>query len=208
MAIADSIQLLQDIDRDGGNVWESCVSVGIAAKEMLDEGRFAIGDLARIVAKKKYGKNAIGSFAHAIKQDVNRVREYRRVANFWEIAVRTAIWEECPALTYSDFKIAMRLKDLKKAKAFLREISDQHWSVEQARLVLNVRLGKPLPPMKLLDAEEVCILDIKETLLKVDVVGVNLEANEKLMNAWRSGKAVHVVIYEVPADEPEDEHEQ
>ena len=101
MANIDYIDLIEDISKNGGDIWESCVTTGLEAQKMLDEGRWTIGDLARLIATKKYGKNAIGDFAKAINYDVGRVRDYRRVARFWQKAVRTAILEDCKNLNYT-----------------------------------------------------------------------------------------------------------
>lgn len=206
MANIDPVVLLERVADDGGDIWESCVSAGIAAIGLLDEGRWTIGDLAHIVTKRRrYGKNALGDFAHAIGYEVDRVRDYRNTARFWQIAARAAILARCKNLHYSHFRVAMRLKDLKKATLFLHECSANDWTVEKANVTLNVRIGKPVPALKLLTGEEVCIVGIDKSLLHLDVLGLNLEANEQLMRAWKLGIPVMLKVHAAPQVE---EHEQ
>lgn len=197
MTTLDPIEL---IAQSGGDIWESCVSAGMEAKEMLEEGRWTIGDLACLV-EKRYGKNNIGEFAKAINYEVARVRDYRRTAKFWKKVGGPAFYKNFPTLNYSHFQAAVGLKDGVTAKAFLQECADNEWTVEKARLVLAIRKGKPVPPPKLLDVE-VCIIRIHKSRLEMDVVDTNLEANEALIRAWAQGKPVRIVIQ---ALEPEEE---
>lgn len=198
MATVDPIALIQDIAKSGGDIWEACVSAGIQAKALLNEGRWAIGDLACLIATR-YNENAIRNYAHSIKYGVRSVYEYRQVAGYWEMCARAQYLQECPNLDYSHYREAMRLKSLKAAKAFLYECADQDWTYDKARIELNKRLGKPLPPLQLLNAAEVCIVGIDQSFMRLDVVNIDLECNDALMAAWRSGKPVKVVITEVEA---------
>ncbi len=197
MANVDPIELIESIAQSGGDIWESAVAAGIEAQEMLDEGRWTIGDLANLVGKK-YGANMIGDFAKEIKYEVARVREYRRIARYWKNAIRMEILESTAgSLNWSHFAVALRLENTDDAKAFLLECADNDWTADRARIVLNERLGKPTPPLKLLDATEVCIVGIDRSHLQVQVLGIDLEAKEALMEAWNKGKPVKLTIHEV-----------
>lgn len=199
MATLDPIALKVEVARSSGNVWAACVDTGMRAQEMLNEGRWIIGDLACIIANHSdYGENTLGMFADDIHFERARVREYRTVSQFWTFSVRTELLL-IANLMYSHFRIATRLQHLKKARDFLLESADNDWSVGRARIELNKRLGKPVPPLQLLNAAEVCIVGITRARLTLDVVNIDLECNDALMAAWRSGKPVRVVITEVEA---------
>jgi len=199
MTTIDPIELLERAAKSGSDIWESCVSAGIEAKGMLEEGRWTIGDLAVLVGKR-YTANLIGEFANAINYEVASVREYRRVSRFWWEKSRRLELLERQQLHYSHFQDAMRLKDPQKAAAFLHECADKEWTVERARVELSKKLGKPVPPPKLLDGLEVCIMSIHKSRIELDVLGMDLEAKEALVNAWAQGKPVRVQIHALPDD--------
>ncbi len=188
----DPIELIER----SSDVWESCVSAGIEAKEMLDEGRWTIGDLACLIVKQ-YNANMVGNFAKAIKYEAARVKQYRTVSRFWEKSTRVDFLETCPQLTYTHYREAMRLKNLKDAQAFLRQCADNDWTVERTRIEIDKRLGKPTPPMRLLEGDEVCIVGIDKNFIQFDVLGIDLETKGDLMDAWRMRKPVKLVLSEV-----------
>lgn len=199
MATVDPVELKVEVGRSSGNVWAACVDTGIKAQEMLNEGRWIIGDLACVIANHSdYGENTLGMFADDIHFERARVREYRTVSQFWTFSVRTELLL-IANLMYSHFRIATRLQNLRRARDFLLESADNDWSVGRARIELNKRLGKPLPPLQLLNAAEVCIVGIDGSIVRLDVVNIDLECNDALMDACRSGKPVKVVISEVEA---------
>lgn len=147
----DPIDLLYAAADAGEDVYEAAVQFGMKAREDDDRSKWLIGDLAQFV-RKAYGKNRIGEFAKAINAPVDRVKEYRTVSAFWTKAAR-ADFLEYEALSYSHFRLAKRLKEFEDACDFLQDVAANAWTVEQARIELNELLGKPTPPMRLLDAE-------------------------------------------------------
>jgi hypothetical protein len=116
----------------------------------LDGRKWSLGDLARLLGKR-YGKDIIGTFAAEINMEKARLAEYRRTCAFWLKDDREALLMECRLLTYTHLRDAMRLKDLNDARAFLLRANDNEWNVEQARIELDKLLGKPVPPLTLLD---------------------------------------------------------
>lgn len=123
---------------------------GRLARANMDDGCWVIGDLALLV-KKEYGENRIGEYAKEILQPVAQVKEYRTMARFWKKSARTDFLT-LEGISYSHLKLAKRLKKFEAAADFVRECSDHLWTVEKAAIELDKRLGKPEPPVKLLDA--------------------------------------------------------
>jgi hypothetical protein len=139
----------------------------------------------------------IGRYAADINLPPDRVYEYGRVAGFYPmeyngIPVRANILDSA-VLTYSHAKKAMRLKALDKAMAFLRECENNAWSTGRADVELTKALGKPAPPMKLLDAEgtleSVYLMDNNGYALLRLAPGVNLVDLEQ-----HKGKRLRVVL--------------
>lgn len=147
----DPIELLYAAADAGEDVYEAAVQFGMKAREDDDRSKWLIGDLAQFV-RKAYGQNRIGEFAKAINAPVDRVKEYRTVSAFWTKAAR-ADFLDYEALSYSHFRLAKRLKEFEDACDFLQDVAANAWTVEQARIELNELMGKPTPPMRLLDAE-------------------------------------------------------
>lgn len=194
-----AIPAIEALIERGDDIWEVLVNAGIQAQEFLDTGRWTIGDLAGLV-DKQYGQNTIGTFAKAINVEVERVREYRTVAAFWEIPHRQKIRADYPTITYSHMREAMRLKSVEAAEAFIEECAGEGWTVEEARLKLRERLGKPLPPRKLVDGVYVPVAAGQSLL------GFEFEpaVARTLRRCWYDEQAVRVVIY---APEEEVRHE-
>lgn len=136
------------IDLQTGEItrsWEELCDEGRAAADDIHNGYWRLGDIARQV-NKAYGADAIGEFAKAIGQPKARVREYRRVAAYWdENSERSSFLEEFPQVPFSIYREAMRLKDKQKAADFIVDAATNEWSVEKAALVVDKELGKPVP---------------------------------------------------------------
>jgi hypothetical protein len=142
------------VGTDGGmtETWEALCDEGREAAQDMDGGRWRLGDLS-LEIQKEYGKNRIAEFAKEINVPVGRVREYRTVAGYWKNQHRQKLLDDCPTLSYSHFRLAMRYDDIEEAIEFLIECADDAWTVERATVEINKRSKKRVPPPKLLDAE-------------------------------------------------------
>lgn len=176
----------------GEDVFQEVIAEGMKHRERGDAARWAIGDLALLV-DKRYGENRIAEFAKGIGQRVSAVREYRTVCRFWTTSARTE-FVGIDNLTYSHFKLAARLKDLDAARDFLYDAADNDWTSERAGLALNERLGRPLPPPRLLDAVAwLATLDTDSGRLVLDLErGVDPAA----FDALTPGRRVRLVLTE------------
>jgi len=171
--------------------WEALCDRGRAAALDMDEGRWQLGDLS-LEIQTQYGKNRIADFAKEVNVPVGRVREYRTVCRYYESSARAEILEDCPLLSYSHLRIAMRFGNIQQSIGFLNECADGAFTVERTIVELNKLLKKPIPPPKLLDAEcELGRVDIQTGMI---VIKVGKGANLIELQKWR-GKEVRVVIY-------------
>ncbi len=198
----DVLTSLERLIEQGDDAWEALVSAGIQAQERKDKSVWMIGDLACLVTTR-YGQDAIGDFAKSIKVEVNRVREYRTVCRFWDrkTSARAELLETCPNLYYSHYREAMRLKEMDEAITFLQECSENDWTIEATRLELDKRLGKRVPPQKLLDLEAVQIAAMKGELVTFDLRA----SAHVLAEIYASGLGIRLVVYE-PDTVQEAEH--
>lgn len=178
--------------------WESIVSAGIEAQNRMDGGRWVIGDLALLV-KSEYGQGSIEQFARDIKVELNRVREYRTVSEFWarENSARAEILATLPNLSWSHFRVAMQTKDVQAAADMLHTAAAHDWTVEAFRLELKRRMGKPEPPVKLLDIETT-IADMRAGCRVV--LELTADQYTRLLDAWRDGRTVRVAVWEVASE--------
>jgi hypothetical protein len=181
--------------------WEDYVAAGIEARDDANNGRWRLGELAASIPKD-YKAGALEAWAKEIRVKVSAAREYRTVWRFWsQNSACAEIRAQHPQADYSDFRTAMRLKDYGDALAFLGEIVDNGWSVEQATIIMKERRGKPTPPRRLIDLE--VELDVRQ----VDERTSTVLAVVPCMYAERlqSGKAYRLIIQELEPDAPETE---
>lgn len=175
--------------------WESIVSAGIEAQNRMDGGRWVIGDLALLV-QSEYGQGSVEQFARDIKVELPSVRSYRTVSAFWhrENSTRVELLERLSNLSWSHFRAAMQLKQVEEATDFLHHAAANDLSVEASRLELKRRMGKPEPPVKLLDVETK-ISDMRSGCRVV--LELTSDQYTRLVEAWRDGRMVRVAIWEV-----------
>ncbi len=137
-------------ERTDASSWDILCEAGRAAQQNMDEARWIIGDLALLV-KKQYREDRLRDFANEINVEKSRVKEYRTVCRFYEKAARASFLADRPNLTYSHLRDAMRFGSADRAYAFLEEVTTHTWTVDNARIELAKRLGKPVPSLRILD---------------------------------------------------------
>jgi hypothetical protein len=184
------LEAIQRIVSSGDDAWESIVTLANSSENDMASRRWLIGDLALLV-RTEYGKNRIADFATKANLARSTVSQYKNVSAFYPSDVRY-LYE---GVSYAHFRCAMRLKEL--AFQFLDECSSLSYTVEQAQIEVTKRLGKPAPPLMLLDAEG-CIGHVNPW--NSDMViqlaeGVDVFAIEKLQ-----GKNVRIKIYELEGE--------
>jgi hypothetical protein len=123
---------------------EQMITMGQEAAKNIDQGRYLIGGLACLI-ETHYGANDIKQFATKINVDEKRVREYRTVYKYYDLSHRQNFLEDHPNVCYSQLRDAMRLKSVDESLHWLETVSDNEWTVEQARLELAKCLGKNPP---------------------------------------------------------------
>lgn len=191
--------VLEAIDRaasEGVDTWEMLISAGIAASEITSHKQWELGDLALQVVKS-YGEDSIGKWAKQIKQPVKTIKNYRTVCTFWDKqkSPREDFLVELSNVYFSHYREAMRLKDMEAATEFIEECHLNDWSVEQASVELDKRLGKEPPPMKLVDTE-LPIYKLEKCKVTFEL---SPEQEMNLFEAKGSRRVVRLVIYEVKA---------
>ena len=118
--------------------WEDLTSAGRELTEQNDRNRWALGDLAgRCTAR--YGEDSLTDFASDIRIFYQTVYSYRQVSAFYPSSTRI----EFPALSWSHYRMCVRLGDLGAALQMLGQASDLNWSARDLTDAINVTLGKP-----------------------------------------------------------------
>lgn len=135
---------LHDADAD----YESLVAAGQAVTDAHDRNRWAIGDLAMRV-EKRYGDGMLEDYASKLKLFPRVLRLYRQIADFYP--AENGIRELFPALSWSHYRMCVRLKDLDSACAMLAQASDNNWSARDLTDAINVAIGKPPPRRPVLE---------------------------------------------------------
>jgi hypothetical protein len=184
------IEAVQKIIDEGGNGYEAALALAMSAEGDMSQRRFLLGDLALLI-KSAYGKNRILDFATKAGIARSTMSQYKNVAAFYEPDTRYLF----DNLSYAHFRCAMRLKE--RAFSFLEDCSANSYTVEQAQIEVTKILGKPLPPLKLLDALG-CIqsVDLTNGLLVIALApGVDGLQLEGLVN-----QTVNVKIFETSED--------
>lgn len=130
--------------------WESLVNEGIDARESGDRKRWRLGDIACKV-EKRYGEDALGTFAGEIKVIPRTLRMYRQVAAFYPAESGTR--ELFPNLSYTDYRDCLRMGDLEAALDMLNTCSANNWTTRDLTDALNAALGRPPVRRPILEAE-------------------------------------------------------
>lgn len=175
MSVGTTFDVIAHIDHlahKGEDIWEICVNAGMEARNMLDEGKWVVGDIAHTItqrygARTPRGEGIIDAFARAINIAPDRVREYRTVAKFWKHTDRDNMLS-IAVLTYTHLRDAMRFKDIERAKDFLYLVADNGWTVTQARIEMASLLGST-PKRKKVMATSATLLEQTGALLLLQV---------------------------------------
>lgn len=184
------LEAVQRIIDTGGDGYGAAVSLAMSAEGDMSARRFLLGDLALLV-RSSYGKNRMADFATKAGIARSTMSQYKGMSEFYPSDFRY-VYEN---LSYSHLRIAKQFKE--DAYEFLAEASYSGWTVEQAQIKATERLGKPMPPIKLLDAEG-CIqsIDLTNGLLVIalapGVDGLQLQGLQ--------GRDVTVKIFETTED--------
>jgi hypothetical protein len=135
------ITKLRDFKQDDeAFAYAEAVRGGRTCQENLDKARWVIGDLACFV-ETEYGEHKLADFADDINVALERVEEYRTMCRFWTYSAR-AEFSEFERLSYSHLRVAKAFKSLDMARLFLFECVTNAWTVRDARMEANRRLGK------------------------------------------------------------------
>ena len=146
----EAFDLLEKAVEKGEDIWQATIDLGIAARQDMDRGRFAIGDSALLVSKK-YGENRIGAFAAEIGVNEERVEEYRGVCKFFPRKHPKRSRQDLldlPMISYSHLRLAKTLKDFDLAVDFIDECAVRRLKYEAAAVLLKERkAGNPNPKL-------------------------------------------------------------
>jgi hypothetical protein len=196
--IDQMLAALEAASEQNENIWEMAIAVGLQARGDEESSRLALGEVACRI-QKKYGRNTIGSWAKAINKRVATIQEYRTLVRFYggTKSACAELLEKFPNLSYSHLREAMRLKEMDQAYAFLQECSGEGWTIEQASIEIADRMGKPRPPLKIVDAE-VPIAHMRAAQVTFDLEpGMASELAKQYLHKNR----VRLVVYEVQDQE-------
>ncbi|MCI0348140.1 MAG: hypothetical protein L0Z53_01835 [Acidobacteriales bacterium] len=144
--------------------WESLADAGREIVGDQDRDRWMLGHLAKRV-EKRYGEKSIKKFASDINLPSSKtLYDYHRVSKFYPFSVHA----DFPALSWSHFKVAMRLEWEESALNVLCEAEENNWPVAALNERIDEILGKKSPPRKLVD-ELVNIQRQTETRIAIDL---------------------------------------
>ena len=128
-----------------GDEWEDLAGAARTVAEAHDRNRWVLGDIGQKVVRR-YGEQSLKQFA----ADVKKVRpstmyDYTRTSGFYPEDTR----DKFPALSWSHYREAMRLKDLDDALAVLTSAQDADMTVDALKAVVNEQLDQPAPLHKI-----------------------------------------------------------
>lgn len=123
-----------------GDEWETLVSAGQTIAEAHDRNRWTLGDLGNKVTRR-YGTNALGSYAFQINVRQSTMYEYAACSSFYLFDDRTAF----PPLSWSHYRAAMKVKDKDRETAmlWLAKAADEGWTVEELAEAINPKGPRP-----------------------------------------------------------------
>lgn len=121
--------------------WDELCERGRLLSKKDDEYRWRLGDLAKHV-DRHYRDKGIEEFAKEIGRNKSTVYQYSAISRMFPKSLRRRILRECPNLTYTYFRTALRLKDQKQATAWLYEASDNGWTADESARKLTERLKR------------------------------------------------------------------
>ena len=125
------------------NTYESCCDYARAQGEELDARRWIIGDVANTVMER-WQERTVSDFARDIGQRKSTVYQWAKVSLFYENSLRCRLLDNYSNLTYSHLRDALRLNDVDAAVAWLEEVSDNGWTVDEASYHLTDKLGRKI----------------------------------------------------------------
>jgi hypothetical protein len=183
------IKLLDKMIESGEDIWEAAKSLASSSEVEMTERRWLLGDVASRI-EKQYGKNRIGDFAKDTGNTVSSLKQYRAMAKFYEKSTRY-LFEN---LTWSHYRHAKRLKDLETSLDLLEQASVNSWSCEMTGVEIAKKVGKKVPPKKLLDAEcSAKVIDPRTGDVTFHVTGIDADTFINLQK-----KTVRLKVYELP----------
>lgn len=183
------------------DIYEAAISAALPWVEQIDKYKYNIGDLA-VSIEKKYGEDRVGSFAKAIKAEVNRVKEYRTVCSRFDKNTRRQIFDENPNLVYSHLRNFGKILGKhegdygwKHVNRMIEMTSKYDWTAEKCGVQVSRLLGKKVNPKKWLD----CVAKVEPTPVEGEVI-ITLPKGEwqELTRLLASGKYsddMRIVVY-------------
>lgn len=181
----------ETIEQDNDAAWEIMCELGRNLVNSADGKQWDLGDLA-LEVDKEYGKNRIGEWAIAIGLAVSTAKQYRRMSSYYEKDMRTAF----PNLTRSHYLNAIMGKDISASLELLTEASNGDWTIDRTKVERKRRVGRPLPPKKIMDYEgEITDIDMQIGRLVISFApGANMLTMIDLTD-----KPLRFKVYEVAA---------
>ncbi len=177
--------------------WESLADAGREIVGDQDRDRWMLGHLAKRV-EKRYGEKSIKKFASDINiASATTLYGYHAVFKFYPFSVHA----DFPTLSWSHFKVAMRLEWYEPALNVLCEAEENNWPVATLNERIDEIVGRRSPPRKLVD-ELVNIQRQTETRIAIDLGQGEIEALYPLAPDRVYRLSIHEVVGEA-VDEDE-----
>ena len=123
------------------DTYEAICDYARERSEALDTLRWKLGDCALLVMKK-YSEKTMEDFARDIGQHKSTVYQYAKVSSSFPQSLRRRLKERYPNLNYSHMRDALRCTDRRAAERWLKEVSDNGWTADEASRYLTERLGR------------------------------------------------------------------
>lgn len=147
LSLSPHIESLSEATQSGDETAAYAVLVDMARdmKRQMDLFQFGIGDIAATV-ETVYGQGQLKDFAQRVVLSTSTTYEYIKLSQYYPAETRAQL-SELP-ISYSHFRTAARFNNLDDSLEFLKDAAANLWTVDQARMEVLERLGKPLPPRK------------------------------------------------------------
>jgi hypothetical protein len=188
LSLEPHLETLSEATESGDETVAYTVLVDMARdmKRQMDLFQFGIGDIAATV-ETVYGQGQLKDFAQRVVLSQSTTYEYIKLAQYYPTDVRSEL-SDLP-ISYSHFRAAARFNDLAESLEFLKDAAANLWTVDQTRMELLERLGKPLPPRK-----------VGEGIVSFAGPRNELVVHSGDVGEVQRGKKYRMVLYEIKDD--------
>lgn len=141
--------------------WETLTDYGRSLLDAQDRQRWQLGELVDLV-QTHYGESSITKFCEEVKGKPSTLYQYAQVYRFYP----RDSWKEYPIVRYTQWREAMKLKDVDTALALIQRANDEN--MRMADFYAAVKAATEISTACKLFAGEMTVDEAIARLLQLD----------------------------------------